>query len=496
MQNSYFRSYVKDNLITFSGQVLVNLKGILLLPLIINLIGVSSYGGYALLTSLLGIIYGISSFGIGVKMQRFLPGTDDPIIKANYFYNQFYFQLFVLVAVSLLLLLLIQPVNQYFFKNEVSYSYFIMPFYLLSNFLYSQSTNYFRFTSRMHLMTIPSVLVSYLDVIFILIIILVFNIKSLNILFYSQIISFLIVGIPLFSIVYREIGIKFSKSKIYELIYDIKIGFPLIINYLLDFILVGSDRYLIALFLTVKDVGFYTPAYILGSVIVFIPKTLGTTVPQLLSKAIDKGDKESAVKIIDYSIKYFLLAAIPFVFGCAILSSQLLEFLTNREVAQHSEMIPFWIAIGTLFYGMNLILTNVLFVLLKTKSILKMNVIASVFNFVLNLILLYYFRTIIVAAITTTLSYLIAFLYVYESSRKYWPIKISVKVIYKAIISSLIMAVSINIVSYLLKEINNTMALLIEITSGFVIYTISLLMLKTFEETELSLIKNKFKKVV
>ena len=54
-----------------------------------------------------------------------------------------------------------------------------------------------------------------------------------------------------FLIIFKEIGIKwfiFAKN----IISEIKVGFPLVINFIMDFVLAGIDRFIIAIFLSIS----------------------------------------------------------------------------------------------------------------------------------------------------------------------------------------------------------------------------------------------------
>ena len=104
MSKPYYRSFIKDNFTIIIGNMLVYLKGIILMPIIIKTVGVTVYGGFVLLMSLLGIVFGISSLGAGFRAQRYLPSTSDMPARRKFFYRQFFFQLLSLLFLSLLLM--------------------------------------------------------------------------------------------------------------------------------------------------------------------------------------------------------------------------------------------------------------------------------------------------------------------------------------------------------------------------------------------------------
>ena len=52
--------------------------------------------------------------------------------------------------------------------------------------------------------------------------------------------------------------------------------------------------------------------------------------------------------MVNYTVKGFLLAAIPFVVGSAVMSKPLLSLLANAEVADNAFLVTPIVALGTL----------------------------------------------------------------------------------------------------------------------------------------------------
>lgn len=492
MPQSYSRSFIKDNAIVIAGHILVYMKGIILMSIIIKTVGATIYGGFVLLSSILGIIFGISSFGAGFRAKRFMPSAVGVQARRDLFYPQFFFQMFSIVFFSALLVLLDRQLNVYIFKNEITYSALVIPAYLALYFLYSQGSDYFRYTARVKYMTAATLCFPYIDIGLILLVFYCYKFISINVLVLSQTFSALLIAIPCFWIIFREIGLKFSFYNLKGLVSDIKLGFPLVLGLIVDFILAGIDRYFIAFYMTVSAVGYYNPGYVLGSLIVFIPKAMGTALPQLMSKAEDSKNEYEAQRMLNYAIKIFLLLAIPFIFGSIVLGKPILTLLANREVAENAYLVTPIVALGTLFYGLNIILSNVLFVRMKTYAMFKMNLFASIFNLAANLILLYFFRNIIVAAITTFLSYFIAFIYINKIVKKEaWPVDFQSAVIIKSVIASLFMVALLFWVSSTKAiEVNSVIIVTGELILGVVAYIGGLLTLGTFSKKELQFVKS------
>ena len=163
------------------------------------------------------------------------------------------------------------------------------------------------------------------------------------------------------------------------------------------------------LFLSLSSVGYYNLGYALGAVLIFFPKAIGGVLPQLLSRAIDEDSKSEAEQLLNYAIKIFIIISIPYTIGSFILGESILSMMSNEIVANKSYKIVPIVSLGTIFFGLNLMISNVLFVYKKTYRIFRFNFYASVINIFLNIILLYIYNSIIFAAITTFLSYLFVF---------------------------------------------------------------------------------------
>jgi len=492
MSDNYFKAFLKDNFTVILASGLVYFKALLIIPIIIKTVGINVYGGFVLMSSFIGLVYGISSSGIGFKTRRLLPSVTDVEEKRKLYYPQFYFGLFSLVLVSLLVVLFIDKIDTYLFKDDINYSIIIVLLNLFMLHIYSQGTDYFRYTSRIKYMVAGTLIAPYIDIGLILLIIIFYGSISINLLLLSQTISFLLVGSFCFVIISKELGLRFINYTWISLVSDLKLGLPLMLNYIQDFILSGSDRYLIAFYLSITYVGYYNPAYVLGSMIILIPKAMGTVLPQLLSKAIDQMNQDKAEIMLNYAIKIFLFVAIPFIFGASVISKDILVLFANSDVAENAYFVTPIVAAGLLFYGLNLILSNILFVRMRTTKIFKMNLLAASFNILTNVVLLYFIKSLYVPAITTLLSYLITFIYIINEVKLDWHVDIPLKVVSKIILSSLIMySILVFIFNNLLIG-SSVLIIISQFLLSIVVYFASLFALKTFSQKEIQFVKNIF----
>ena len=482
------KSFIKNSLLATVGHILVYAKGIILLPILIKSIGISLYGGYVLLMTGMGFISGISTFGVGFKFKRFIPSAEGAIERRDLFYPQFFFQLMTAFLVSILLIISSNFIKTTIFKDQIVFSMYLVAFILIVYVLYSVSTDFFRYTHRMNYFTIATTSEPYLNILFIIVAIHFFHKKTLNFLLLAYLFALILVAIPLLIKICKEMGFKLPVFRIKNFVEDIRLGFPLVLSYVVDFVLSGSDRFVIAVLISTTAVGYYSPAYTLGSLIILFPRVFGVVLPPLLSRATDKG-KENEVKVlVDYSIKFFLLIAIPFIAGSYVLSMPLLEILSNKEVANAAYLAIPIIAGGVLFYGLNLILSNILFVKLKTTVIFGINALSAILNLFLNVIFIYIFRSILIAAITTLVSYLVSFIILNVKIKKYLKINYDFSVVLKCLLSSAFMGITLY---YMKITFGVSLSiLLLSIFISVILYFILLFIFKAFSVKEINYIKH------
>jgi len=275
------------------------------MPLLIKNIGTGLYGSYVLLMTGIGLFHGISSLGIGFHFKRFMPSAQDIVKRRDLFYPQFLLILFSVGVFSIPLLISNTSIKSIFFKDEANFSMVLVVLILIARVFSSQANSYFRYTHRMKYFTFASTSQPYLMIFFISVFIFFFHKKTLNFLLLAYLFSLLINAVPLLVKICKEIGFRFPTLRMRNTIEDIRLGFPLVLSYIVDFILSGSDRYVIAFFMSTTAVGYYSPAYTLGSIIILFPKVFGVVLHPLISRATDHGEEKEIKVLVDYSIKFF-----------------------------------------------------------------------------------------------------------------------------------------------------------------------------------------------
>jgi O-antigen/teichoic acid export membrane protein len=453
---------------TTLAQVLVSIKGLLIIPIVTKVAGTAVFGGYSLLVSALTLLVAVSSLGTWARLRRYLPSETNGARRAALFHPQLGFHLWFSLVLAAVAALVIAATPLRFLDGE--FSLWLAALYVPALVLFFQLPNYFRYTNRVTSFNVSTVVVPYVFIGLVLAsVALGFGI-SIDLLIALEVVAMIVVMLPLASVAVRELGVRVAPYRWPDLAADIRLGFPLIVAVVLDFALAASDRFLIGLFISVAAVGQYVPAYALGSFIVILAKIAGVVLPPLLSRLVDEGNEKEATVFVNVTLKAFLLAAPPFVVGAWVLSSDLLLLLANEEVAREAAGVTPIVALASVFYGLCLILDNVLFVRLKTAALFRASLIAVVLNVVLNLLLLPTVGSIFVAALSTLVGYVTMFAYVVRVASRHWPFAFAYWALAKSVAAAIAMGALLVVAQRWLGDDASAVWLLAEIGLGAAVY--------------------------
>jgi O-antigen/teichoic acid export membrane protein len=213
---------------------------------------------------------------------------------------------------------------------------------------------------------------------------------------------------------------------------------PLIPTAISCWVVAISDRYVIAYFLEMSSVGIYSATYNIGFMIGMFMSPIGTTLLPTIFNLYENNKIEELKMHLKYSLKLYLMFAIPSLFGLTILSKSLLISLTTSEFISAYLIIPI-VAFGTIFYVCGGTISNVLAALKKTKVMMWVNVAGASINLILNIILIPIIG-IIGAGISTLITFLFVAVVLGILSFRAIPFEIDFKFISKCIIASIPMA--------------------------------------------------------
>lgn len=461
---------------------LVSLSGVLFLPIITKTLSIEGYGIWAQIMVTIGLIPSIVMLGLPYTMVRFLAGAKKKEDIQEGFYSIAFVILITSATVFFLLFLSSKSIAAMLFDDNHTIAK-ILSLIVFIECLNAISLNFFRTFQQIKKYSIFIFIQTYLTLTSVAYFVLSgYEIVGATIgILITRIFLFLVMA----SLIVLEIGFKvpkFTNMRNY-----LAFGLPTVPGNLSSWVVNSSDRYVIGVLLGTAFVGYYSPGYILGNVVQMFVAPLGLILPAALSQYYDENKIDNAKMVLKYSLKYFLLLAIPSSFGLSLLSKPLLEILSTPEIASEGYLITPFVAISAVFFGASVVVHHIIVLEKKTTIIGSIYILAAILNFGLNLVLIP-FIGIIGAAFTTLVAYLFIFLLGTYYSFKYLKFDIDFHFILKSIFASIVM--SLVILRWNPEGLQNV---LIVIGTCVVVYVVILLLLGGMTREEIVFFRNVFR---
>ena len=461
--------------------LLTNLGGIVLLPILTKNISVEEYGIWAQVNVTVGLISVLILLGLPHSMVRFMAAAKGRTEIQESFYSILFLVALVGALMSLLLFHLSGPLAVYLFDNNLAVTK-ILPLIVFVESLNAILFNFFRASQRIKLYSLFVFINMYISIA------LAYYFVTTGWGIFGAVIGLLlskaVIFLIMFYLILAEMGFwvpNFRKIREY-----LAFSLPLIPSGLSDWVINSSDRYIISIFLGTAYVGYYSPGYLLGNIIMMFITPVGCILPVVLSKHYDENKMDVVETILGRSLRYFLVLALPSVFGLTLLSWPILSLLSTTEIADQGYMITPFVAVSMLLFGVSSILANIIGLVKRTKFSAIIWIIAAALNFGLTVFLVPRFN-ILGAALAT----LLAFLFVLASTAYYalglFSLRIDFQFILKCLFASLIM--SLVIVFWSPKGLLEIMG---SIAVCAMVYFLVLWLLKGVDYEEMKFLKNVF----
>lgn len=210
-------------------------------------------------------------------------------------------------------------------------------------------------------------------------------------------------------IYHLDVNIKDVSISYDEIVNMLKISTPLAITGLINSVLLLSDRWILNYYCSTSEIGIYSLATKFSSVFEMI---IINTLTIFYSPYIYQSYQNNGIKVSECQNRSKLKWYMVLGGGASILFCLVVSFIFPIFVGEkfsESENYLWIILIGDVFWGATYFRTYLINYQKRTKSILNINLIALIFNFVANIVLIPKYH-IWAAAVTTTASYIVMFM--------------------------------------------------------------------------------------
>jgi len=452
------------------------LLGLIRVPILTKGLGASLYGTWSLVSGTISLIVPFALLGFTISVVRLLAAEKDKNKIGEDFTSAFFVVLVSGVIFSVLLFFLSDLLATSIFK-DINLSQYIKlgSILILVNCMSQITLSFFRTSRQIGLLTIIRLAKNAVEIGLVILAVL-FGYKLTGVITAIIIDNILFIFVALF-IFLKQVGFhspRFSRLKAH-----LRFGLPSTPRSAIFWIITFSDRYIISYFMGVTATGIYSAAYALAGYASFVLAPLRVILFPTVSKSYDEKNLEETRSYLKYSLRYFLMIAIPSAFGLSILAKPILQILTTPEFVPGYTIVPF-IALGTVLYGIYVIGSYPITLAYKTELITALLGIAAALNIGFNIILIPRMG-ILGAAVATLIAYGVLGILILIISRRYLKFDLSVPFMLKGIFSSAVMALCIWLIH------PESIALVIgSIFAGALIYFAVLLLVKGLHKEEIT----------
>ena len=481
MAESGYRKFARDIGILVLTDIAVAVKSLLVLPVIAKLLGASAYGIWVQAIVTITLLAMFCDLNLSAALARFLAAEKDRGKIREGFLTVTLFAIGGGAFLTLLIILFRYQIAGMLFHDVGSAQLvFIIaitiPFYELN----AVAVAFFR--ALREIKTYSWFVIGRELLLIAILIPLVLGGFGISGALGAFLLSYFIVDAVMFALILSRTGLSIPRFA--DLRPYLKFSLPTIPNSLSGWLVSSSDRYVISFMLGTASVGIYSASYGLGSVISYFSAPLSFILIPTLSKLYDERNFNEVKVHMSYSLKYFLMFAIPGVCGLSVLAVPVLRILTTAEFVTVASIIVPLIAVGYLCFGLYVVFSQV-FIMLKRMNIIGIQwMVVAGTNLVLNII---FVRAIGItgAAVATFAVYLMALVWVAVLARRYLRFPIEWQFILKSLGASLVMS----LVIWRLNPSGIPMTLL-TVAAGAIVYFTVLFLLQGFKKQEIEFFKS------
>ena len=464
------------------ANLLLNLSGIVLLPILTKNLSVSEYGIWVQVMVTIGLIPAIALIGLPYSMVRFLASMKDKKEIRDTLYTISLIIFFAGLVASIAIFLLSGYIASAIFNND-AFAVRVLSLIVLVECLNNITVNYFRALQQIKRFAA----FTFLRVILNIVLVAYFVMAGYGIhgalfgLLITVTAAFLSTAIAII----LDIGItvpRFRNIRDY-----VAFGMPTVPGNLSSWVVSSIDRYVIGLMLGTAAVGYYSPGYTLGNMIGIFMNPVSFLLPAVLSKCYDEQDMAEVRTIMNYSMKYFLGVAVPSAFGLSLLSRPILTVLSTPEIASQGYLITPFTSLSAIFFGAYAVTAQVIVLEKKTKITGAIWIVAAILSLSLNLILVPHVG-IIGAAVTNLLVFAFTFVVTTYYANKYLKFNFDLIFLTKSVLASVVMSAFV-----IWFHPEGTRGLIICVGIAALIYFIALFLLRGVSKKEASFFKELFR---
>lgn len=413
-----YRKLLKNISLISLGTLASKIIVYLMIPLYTSILTTEEYGVTDLIFTTVSLLMPLISMEISNALMRFL-------LDKDYDNNTIFSCCSLILFVSILIFIICIPILYCVsvFKNYI----LLVGIYYFTNLINGYVQCMARGIDLVKEYSIAGIIQTLFTVLFNILFLIVI---PLDITGYLMAYSFgaAVSAIYLIIIIKIRKNIKFdfklvNKTVLYELLaYSI----PLIPNSLLWWISNSSDKYILTLFKGVSEVGIYSVAYKIPTILTVLSSIFITA--WQISSVDDFGSESNRMFFRDIFKKYLFLT-VTMTMAINLFLKIICGFMFSKNFYSAWEIVPI-LLIGFVYYNMSVFYGTIYTAAKKTKMVMISTLIGSLLNIILNFILIPKWGM-YGASIATTISYIVIYFMRKYDTKKFMDLEIkNIDIIY------------------------------------------------------------------
>jgi len=479
----YIKTAFKNSLVYGLGNISTKLIGFVLLPVYTSHLSVHEYGILAILEVSSQVIIGV--FGLSLTYPFFRWYYDKEYIEKR---RTMMFTCMITLALVCSILIFVAII----LRRQISIILFGLDKYEILVVLLTLSASLqiiASIPSALMQLQQKSLLFSFSNIVQLLasLIITIFLVVWLNMnvigIYIAQTIGGAVYLLILGRYIFKNIDFKFDIVLLRGML---AVSLPLVVSSFFNILIIVADRYVLRYLGHFADVGIYSLGFkIANTIYVFVVMSINLALTPIIYKIMDEpNNRRIYSKMMTYTGFIVMLCAI----GVSLFGMELIKLLArNPEYWSAYKVVPF-VALGIFLWMLRDISAIGLNISKKTKIVSMIVIIVSIFNLVVNAILISIFQ-VMGASYAFLLSQFVFLILTYLFSQKYYFVQYELG----KILMMSICGVMIIFVSSLFNEYSIYIRLLMKVTM-LVVFPVLLYLLNFFEPIELERIRGAWQK--
>jgi O-antigen/teichoic acid export membrane protein len=435
-------------LIRFVAEAIGRGAAFLLFPLLARHLGAEAYGVQMQTAAVAGVLVPVATLGLGFGVVRTTAGAVDRLhVSARYTTT-----LSIILVTSLLLaaaVALAAPVlNALFFKAPwatpvIRWAALLVPLGALESVV----IDFYRARLRILAQSLFQIAQAVL-LVSAVVIVLGAGGQLLHVVWASMgVKAMAVLAMVAYFVAVGEVTPSRTGLSRREVVGLVRFGLPIVVMGLSTWIMSIGDRLIIGWYLDVRQVGIYSAAYSLATLIAYVATPLWGPLYPLMAAAARENRRDVLTGICRRYMSLFLIIGVPAVCGLSLLSPAVLRLLGTAEFAIHPLVFAL-IAMGLLSDQVATSAHYLVYLHDEPKFLRNVTMLAGLANLVLNLLLVPYLH-ILGAAVATLAAYLLLDVLLYRRVSRYgyglWELYdrgVIARVVFSAAVMSVVVALA------------------------------------------------------